>query len=210
MSDFVEGNFEDKYNAGNPISRFLMQRFLQSFRSLLTNVKQTNDVKTICEVGCGEGELLKILREHFPKAKIYACDLSPNEIKKAKQNCAGLNIHFSVQDVQMLTYKDKQFDLVVACEVLEHIPDPNKAISEIQRTGSLAIVSIPIEPLWRVLNVLRLKYLKDLGNTPGHLNHWSRSQFQTFLKNMSYQYFPISGVLPWQMYFAKNKRSSKI
>jgi ubiquinone/menaquinone biosynthesis C-methylase UbiE len=200
MNNFVEGNYEDKYNAGNPISQFLMTRFLTTFRLLLKTIKENNHISTICEIGCGEGELLKILREYFPHAEIFACDLSPNEIKKAKVNCKGLNIHFSVQDAQQLNYKDKQFDLLVACEVLEHIPEPNKTISEMQRIGKLAVVSMPIEPLWRVLNILRFKYLHDFGNTPGHLNHWSQRSFQKQLK--LFHIFPLvmATPYPWQMY----------
>ena len=36
------------------------------------------------------------------------------------------------------------------------------------------LVSVPREPLWRALNVARGAYLRELGNTPGHVNHWSK------------------------------------
>ena len=39
------------------------------------------------------------------------------------------------------------------------------------------LVSVPHEPLWRALNVARGAYLRELGNTPGHLNHWTRAAF---------------------------------
>jgi hypothetical protein len=39
------------------------------------------------------------------------------------------------------------------------------------------LVSVPHEPLWRALNVARGAYLRDLGNTPGHVNHWSKRGF---------------------------------
>lgn len=203
-SSFVEGNFEDKYNTNNPISKFLMTRFLKSFDNLVEKVGHTKRVKTICEIGCGEGELLKRLRFKFPDAEIHACDLSANEIAKAKKNCQGLGIHFSIQDAQKLTYSDKMFDLVIACEVLEHIPDPDKAISEIKRVGKLAIVSVPIEPLWRILNILRLRYLNDFGNTPGHLNHWGIFSFQKLLKNHALKPIYNKVPLPWQIYMIKN------
>ena len=201
MSEFVEGNFEDKYNATNPVSRYLMQRYLRNFKSLIKNVKQQNNILAICEIGCGEGELLKILRKYFPKAKIYACDLSANEIAKAKKNCRGLNIHFSQQDAQKLPqYSDKQFDLVIACEVLEHFPHPEQAIKQIQRVGAQAIVSVPLEPLWRILYVLRLKYVLALGNTPGHLNHWSPRSFKKLLSLFFISIKSTVFPLPWQMY----------
>ena len=39
------------------------------------------------------------------------------------------------------------------------------------------LVSVPREPLWRGLNVARGAYVRDLGNTPGHVNHWSKRGF---------------------------------
>ena len=43
------------------------------------------------------------------------------------------------------------------------------------------LVSVPREPLWRGLNLARGSYLRELGNTPGHLNHWSKRRFASLL-----------------------------
>ncbi len=199
-SSFVEGNFEDKYNAKNPISKFLMDRFLASFEDLLLQVKSTNvKVNTICEVGCGEGELLKILHTHFPKATLFACDLSKSEISKAKKNTKGIPITFSIQNAEKLTYADKQFDLVICCEVLEHLNHPCMGFLELSRTSKNIIASVPLEPLWRVLNVARFKYLSQLGNTPGHFNHWSRYSFLKMALRDA-KLLTAKLPLPWQMY----------
>ena len=48
---------------------------------------------------------------------------------------------------------------------------------------SWLIASVAREPLWRALNLARLSYVGDLGNTPGHLNHWSRHEFVRFLES---------------------------
>jgi len=63
-------------------------------------------------------------------------------------------------------------DLVIACEVLEHLDAPDQALSELQRVcRGQALVSVPNEPLWRMLNVARGKYWRSPGNTPGHLQN---------------------------------------
>lgn len=209
-NNFIEGNYEDKYNTKNPISRFLMNRFLKSFEKLLIEAKKNKNISSICEIGCGEGELLKIIRKHFPTAKIYASDLSKNEVEKAKINCKDLNIEFSVQNAQGLKYKNKQFDLLIACEVLEHIPYPNKAIEEIKRLSDLAIISTPIEPLWRILNMLRFKYVKDLGNTPGHLNHWSVPSLRKFFNVFDIRAISNAKPYPWQMYLLSLNSKDKM
>ena len=203
---FVEGNLEDKYNAKNPVSKFLIQRFLRSFEQLLVEVKNKERVTTICEVGCGEGELLKILHKHFPKAKLYACDLAPNEVAKAKRNTKELKVTFTEQNAESLhIYADQQFDLVVCCEVLEHLDQPKKGLAELKRIGRTGIVSVPLEPLWRILNLLRLKYVNHLGNTPGHLNHWSTDSFQNLLRTRSLKVKQSKFPLPWQMYLFEAK-----
>lgn len=202
MSDFVEGNYTDKYNSNNFIHRWLMNRFLKSFEELLTIAKERADINAIAEIGCGEGELLKIIHHHFPEAKLYACDLSPNEIQKAKENTKGINIDFSVQDAENLTeYASNQFDLVVCCEVLEHLNTPENGLQELKRVSSNYIItSVPIEPLWRILNMLRMKYLSDLGNTPGHFNHWSVLSFSHQMKQAGLSNITTKLPIPWQIH----------
>ena len=203
---FVAGNFEDKYTAKNPISKFLMGRFLQTFESLLIDVKSRRNIKTICEVGCGEGELLKILHRHFPQAKLFACDLSQQEINKAKKVTKNIPVQFSVQNAEHLDeYKNNQFDLVICCEVLEHLDHPEAGLQQIRRISTEQIVSVPVEPLWRVLNLLRFKYVPALGNTPGHLNHWSVASFQDLVRKHRIAIQQSKKPLPWQMYLLETK-----
>ncbi|MBT3339066.1 MAG: class I SAM-dependent methyltransferase [Anaerolineae bacterium] len=197
--EIVYGNYEDKYNATNPISKMLMRGFLRAFHNNLHNLP--TDLQSICEVGCGEGELLKRLHTRFPQALLSATDLSPDEVDEAKTNCAGIPINFSVQNAQQLdAYADSSFDLVVCCEVLEHLPDPERGLHELWRISSkYVLVSVPNEPIWRMLNLARGKYIRHWGNTPGHLNHWTILQFPKFLQNTPFTPVKESYPLPWQM-----------
>lgn len=198
---FVAGNYTDKYHSQNPINQFLMNRFLNDFRLLLQEA-QAKKIKTICEIGCGEGELLKIIHQYYPQAKIYATDLAQSEIVKAKKNTQGIPITFSVQNAERLTYKNQQFDLVICCEVIEHLENPQQGLKEIKRISKNSIISVPVEPLWRVLQLMRFKYIKDLGNTPGHLNHWSVKGF-TLLLNRYFKIITKRLPLPWQIYYCQ-------
>ena len=56
-------------------------------------------------------------------------------------------------------------------------------VSEMARVahGGHLLVSVPREPLGRALNMARCAYLRDLGNTPGHVNHWSKRSFVSLL-----------------------------
>ena len=95
--------------------------------------------------------------------------------------------------------------MTVVLEVLEHLEDPDSALKELSRVSSkYCLVSVPQEPLWRILNICRLKYLSNFGNTPGHLNHWSKNQFVEFVG----KYFKVKKIklsLPWIIVLAKKR-----
>jgi hypothetical protein len=71
--------------------------------------------------------------------------------------------------------------------------------------GRWLIVSVPREPLWRALNVARGAYLRELGNTPGHLNHWSRGAFVGLLGGYG-QVVEIRSPFPWTMLLVRVSR----
>jgi hypothetical protein len=60
------------------------------------------------------------------------------------------------------------------------------------------LVSVPREPLWRALNMARGAYLREFGNTPGHLNHWSRRSFEALLGRYG-QVQEARSPFPWTM-----------
>ena len=88
-----------------------------------------------------------------------------------------------MQEATTLPFADNEFDMATAIEVLEHVPEPANTIAEMARVASkYLLVSVPREPLWRGLNFVRGSYVKDFGNTPGHVNHWSK---RAFIKELS-------------------------
>jgi ubiquinone/menaquinone biosynthesis C-methylase UbiE len=104
-----------------------------------------------------------------------------------------------VADACAQPWPDDQFDLVLALEVLEHIDDPGAALAEIARVARrAAIISVPNEPLWRVLNMARGAYLCRFGNTPGHLQHWGASSFRRLVET-ELEIEDMRRPLPWLM-----------
>ena len=100
-------------------------------------------------------------------------------------------------DVMSLQPSEPVPDLVVCCEVLEHLPDPHgglKALQSLQAPWYL--LSVPREPIWRILNVARGAYLSEYGNSPGHLQHWSRLDFLHFVGE-AFQPIVVRMPLPW-------------
>lgn len=188
------GNYYDKYNTGNPIARALMQGFLRSFDEL---VELSGKPVTAFEVGCGEGELsIRLARIGIQASGI---DIAPEAIVEAQSRiaAAGVDVKLATGSIYDLDTKSNQADLVVCCEVLEHLEDPAVALDKLHEICTQRLIaSVPREPVWRMLNMARGKYLADLGNTPGHVQHWSRKRFLALLSTR-FRVVECKTPLPW-------------
>jgi ubiquinone/menaquinone biosynthesis C-methylase UbiE len=172
----VVGNHYDKYGTTNPVARALMRGFLSAVSDLYRRAAP----RRVLEVGCGEGRLAHHLITTCPPPDVFeACDVSTARVAAALDP----RLHFREASIYDLPFADRSFDLVICCEVLEHLDDPGRGLAEVARVASEhALVSTPREPLWRALNLMRGKYLADLGNTPGHVQHWSAHGLARFVE----------------------------
>lgn len=167
----IVGNVYDKYNSQNPVARLLMAGFLKGVTELYNLMQPTS----VLEVGCGEGALANHLLKHALKqpARFVACDLSLEKVDRRSDPL----IEFNEASIYDLPYSENEFEFVVCCEVLEHLENPHLGIAEIARVAEKGVLlSTPWEPIWRLLNLARGKYVKELGNTPGHIQHFGRHE----------------------------------
>lgn len=184
----------DKYRTKNPLYRFITQRFLNTLEGTVASLA---NAKSILDIGCGEGYVLNRLVKIREFARSEGVDISEESIKNAKASYPSLT--FLTGSCYNLSYKNGEFDLVLACEVLEHLEDYGKALSEIRRvTNKYCILSVPLEPFWRICNLARGAYVPLLGNTPGHIQNWGKKAFAELIK----KYFTVEKFhypLPWQL-----------
>ena len=165
------GNYR-KHTSANPLQRWLIDRF---HREVLGAVLASG-ASSALEVGCGEGFVLRYLRDRVGYIQLEGVDLDPSAVAAARRLVPGLPVQ--VGDVYRLPYPDGAFDLVLCLEVLEHLEDPRAALGEIRRvTRRLALLSVPHEPWFRLANLLRGKNLRAWGDDPEHRQHWGRAGF---------------------------------
>ncbi len=174
----VTGNTYDKYGSGNP----LVRRMMAGFEGALDELFARADPKSLLDVGCGEGVLVQRWARQLPDRRVVGIDLAEESIQAGWAQHRAPNLQYIVTRAEKLPFADHEFDLACAIEVLEHVPDPQHTLSEMARVaGRHLLVSVPREPVWRAMNLARGAYVRELGNTPGHLNHWSKRAFVSLL-----------------------------
>ena len=192
----VIGNTYDKYNTGNPIAR----RMMMGFDNALSDLVSKSNPSSIHEVGCGEGYW--VMKWQNKGISTRGSDFSSQVIDIARSNAKEQNLPtdlFKARSVYDLTPAQDSADLIVCCEVLEHLEHPEIALQMLQTlVGQNLIISVPREPIWCALNLARGKYITSLGNTPGHIQHWSKNSFIALIS----KYFNVIEVkkpFPWTM-----------
>jgi SAM-dependent methyltransferase len=191
----VTGNTYDKYGSTNPVVRRLMARFEGTLEELFTQA----DPQSLLDVGCGEGVLTHQWAQCVGDRRVVGIDLDDPGLHAEWAKRTAPNLEYRVMKAENLPFADSEFDLASAIEVLEHVPDPEHTVAEMARVAQRwLLVSVPREPLWRGLNMARGAYWKDLGNTPGHVNHWSKRSFVALLSRHG-EVVQARSPFPWTM-----------
>jgi 2-polyprenyl-3-methyl-5-hydroxy-6-metoxy-1,4-benzoquinol methylase len=191
----VTGNTYDKYGSTNPV----VKRLMAGFESALDELFAKADPQSLLDVGCGEGVLTQRWAQRLGDRRIVGIDLADPVIQAEWETRRAPNLEYRVMKAEHLPFADGEFDVATAIEVLEHVPDPAHTVAEMARVASgHLLVSVPREPLWRAVNMARGAYLKDLGNTPGHLNHWSKRAFAELLSRHG-EVVAARSPFPWTM-----------
>jgi len=172
------GNTFDKYGSTNPVVR----RLMAGFRSNLEELFARSAPGSVLDVGCGEGVLTHEWAQRLGDGPVVGIDLDDPKLRAEWARRSRPNLEYRAADATALDFADRQFDLAAAIEVLEHVPEPEATVAEMARVARRhLLVSVPREPLWRALNLARGAYVRSLGNTPGHVNHWSKREFFSLL-----------------------------
>lgn len=173
---------------------------MQNFESSLIDLVAKAAPQTIYEIGCGEGYW--VLRWQKLGFEAKGCDFSSKVIEIARENAKNQKLPvslFKTRSIYDLAQDIDSADLIVCCEVLEHLERPEEGLRALQRVvGQYLILSVPREPIWRVLNLVRGKYITDFGNTPGHIQHWSKRGFLSLVSKY-FEVVEVKSPFPWTM-----------
>lgn len=136
---------------------------------------------SILDFGCGEAFLLDRLLERGVALDGYVgVDLRAAALGEARARHPALA--FEAADIFAFPPDGRRFDLVLASQVLEHLPDPDRHLARLCAlcSGRL-LLTVPHEPWFRLMNLARGRDLARLGNHPEHVNHWDSASFAAFV-----------------------------
>ena len=191
----VTGNTYDKYGSTNPVVRRLMGRFEGTLDELFAKA----DPQSLLDVGCGEAVLTHRWATELGDRRVVGIDLEDPSIQMHWETRQAPNLEYKIMKAENLPFADNEFDVATAIEVLEHVPDAAHTVAEMARVAERRlIVSVPREPLWRGLNMARGAYWSERGNTPGHVNHWSKRSFVELLSRHG-EVVEARSPFPWTM-----------
>lgn len=189
--------FTDKYQKSGRVGQILLKRFFKTIKNILPS-----DVATVAEIGCGAGYSTKTLQSFFPQTlPFFASDVDQDLVTLTKLQ--NPTVTTSVESIYTLSHTNNSFDIVFCLEVLEHLEHPKEALIELARiSNKYVVVSVPREPMWRLANMARGAYWKHIGNTPGHINHWSKRSMQKFVSE-TLDVVTVTSSFPWTIILAK-------
>lgn len=195
----TDRQFTGKYEEGGRVGRWLIERFYRAvigFADRALAETSNSELPRALEMGCGAGfSTAKLQSALGARMKLEACDIGSSLVEQAVER--NPEIPITVQSVYQPPFPDDSFELTFLLEVLEHLERPEAALEQMRRiTKSWLILSTPREPIWRALNMARGKYLRDFGNTPGHIQHWSTRSLERQVST-HFEVVAQSTPLPW-------------
>ncbi len=131
----------------------------------------------LLDVGGGTGLILNLLSNHLEensklKVNRYALDLSPKMLEIQKKNNPNLRKALN-EDIRQTSLADKEIDLTLMVDVLEHIPNPAAALKELKRISRYIIFKVPLEDclILKIYNILTQGKQRERSRIKvGHIN----------------------------------------
>jgi predicted TPR repeat methyltransferase len=139
--------------------------------------------KTICDVGCGAGEVLSQLQRHLSQECVFwGYDISPQALSLA-QGRANERLHFEQADFQ--TENDAAFDLILILDVIEHLEDYWSFLRRLKSRSHYKIFHVPLD--LSVQTVFRQNALLKRRDLYAHLHYFTKETALRTLRDAGYE-----------------------
>ncbi len=138
---------------------------------------------SICEIGCGAGEILKQLSEHLgPGKNFFGYEVSPQAFELCSRKSSG-NLRFFLKD--LLEEAETSFDLVMAIDVFEHVEDYWGFLRRLRTKGDYKIFHIPLD--LSAVTVLWPSPILRGRQSMGHIHYFTKETALATLTDTGYE-----------------------
>jgi len=144
--------------------------------------KNSISPSTICEIGCGSGEILKQLSLMYPIAQLHGYEISPQAFQLCSRKVSE-KLKFTLGSP--LDSEELQFDLAMAIDVFEHVEDYLGFLRKIKTAGNYKIFHIPLD--LSVQYVLRSSPIMNARETIGHIHYFTKETALAALKDTGHE-----------------------
>ena len=138
--DLKEGSLRDLLSRSVPT--------LTRYNKIVSAI--TPDIKTIVDIGCGDGALSFLMAKRYPEAYVVGCDTDQTAINLAREKSnelyGGGNLEFVHKSFEKCSFDEGSIDVVVMCDVIEHIDQTRLVLNEVKRVGKPGGVLVNTTP----------------------------------------------------------------
>jgi SAM-dependent methyltransferase len=139
--------------------------------------------QSVCEIGCGAGEVLRALSSHLPMStRFFGYEISPEAYAICNRKA---NEKFSFRLANLLEDDSARFDVVMAIDVFEHVEDYFGFLRKLRARAQYKIFHIPLE--LSAQEVMRGTPLIAARRSVGHIHHFSKETALATLEDCGYR-----------------------
>jgi SAM-dependent methyltransferase len=173
---------EGEYLAKNP--QWHVEESPWKAKQVLRMLRQNHlSPKTICDVGCGAGEVLSQLQRHLGQECLFwGYDISPQALSLARDR-ANEKLHFEQADFQ--NEGDAIFDLILVLDVIEHLETYWSFLRHLKSRSHYKIFHVPLD--LSVQTVFRQKALLKRRDLYAHLHYFTKETALRTLRDTGYE-----------------------
>lgn len=173
--DFYEKRAEAKYpTSSNPETEALVGRIGEWCKP--------RPRERVLDFGCYDGYILRVLQREYGVEGV-GVDLSIQALNRARELSSELHIQFAISNGDPLPFPSDSFDIVICSEILEHVPDLDRVLSEVSRVvarGGRVYATMPnsLRHVWPPLRSI----CRKVDRIEGHVRRLTRDEFVSTMR----------------------------